>query len=595
MELVQKNLFTRVLLSFGGVTLLLLALIRTSAGADFVTLNLFASALCFGIAFLATRFRNNAVIPFLFPVLMLLLYITTNTNAFTEPTQLPTSGLLLFPLYTLFLTGVRWGTVLSAILFTWAISVFMVRGGDVAVFGMATESDFPAVFSLNFLLAFLLEHFRAQLFRKIFKTTYIDALSGLKNRAGFTLDLEKMMAESKPFFLCMTDFDHFSRINANLGIPLSDKLISSMGELIASYGFSHSGRWYGDQFMMLFEGTREECSLELEKLLEAAEKIPGQLELQVLLTFSAGVYEFKGEDVAPDSLIHSVECALAEAKKTYRRGTHFFTPDDLKLRQREVRIENDMLTAIASGQIEVHFQPKVSVVDRSVVGMEALLRWIHPDLGYIIPPEFVTVAERTGTIEALGEYVFERSFDHLKRCQLAGMKTISLSVNVSPAHLLHKDFLAKLLARAEKWRIDPRLVLLEITENVIIQDEVKELLEKIQENDFLLSLDDFGTGYSSLSYLSRFRFDELKIDKSFTDKILTGERDEALFRTIIDLSSQLGMTTVVEGVETDDQRQLIETLGANSIQGWLYSKALPSDQFIMFCDSFAGKMKCEDL
>ncbi len=588
MELTQKNRFIKIGTMLAGIAFIILAITRIGDGTRYFAVNASFSLFWFFIATCATIFKTQQWVTYLLPLGMLILTIISGEHALSINEQVSSAGILIYPMYTFFLVRIRTGLLLTSILGLWATAAFLSHGRSPEIFGMSSGEDFLISYLVDVVLCFLLELFREQLLNKIFTTMYYDKLTGLRNREGFLAEMEKYTSQDKPFFLILTDFDHFSRINTNLGTVQADELIRRTALALANPNVIVSGRWYGDQFAILFMGSEADLSSYAQSARKKIEAIPAALDLDILLTSSAGICEFPMNGHQSDELIKNVECALVEAKKGNRRTIHRFNPNDIKLRLREHQIEQDLPSAIESGQIELHFQPKVSVQEERVVGMEALLRWYHPTLGYIILPEFVAIAERSGMIGILGDYVVDTSFAHFTKCKSAGLSDISISVNISPSHLLHRDFLAKLLRGAEKWEIDPAKVVLEITESVIIQDEVKELIESIQENDFELSLDDFGTGYSSLSYLSRFKFNELKIDKSFTDTILTGERDLALFKTILQLASQFGMKTVVEGVETKEQQSEISLLGADEIQGWYYSKALASDQFIeyaMNCNS----------
>jgi EAL domain-containing protein (putative c-di-GMP-specific phosphodiesterase class I) len=265
----------------------------------------------------------------------------------------------------------------------------------------------------------------------------------------------------------------------------------------------------------------------------------------------------------------------------------FFMREYLDDKNRLSTIQKDLFTACLNGELQVYYQPKVSLVDKEVTGMEALARWTHPSVGYIPPNEFVEIAEKSGHILALGEYVLESAFYHIKQVhKICNNDSINISINISPTQLLESNFKEKILNRAKNFGVDPSVVYLEITEGTMLKSGAQAILQGLKNEGFNLSLDDFGTGYSSLNYLHKYSFDELKIDKSFTDGLMRGRNERKLFRFLILLAKELGMRTVTEGVEDEVQIRLLKNLGAEEIQGWYYSKALPSFDCIEYIRKF---------
>lgn len=492
----------------------------------------------------------------------------------------------LFPLFTFFLIGGKWGLSLSVLLFSSLYVPLMQNNYSITVFGDAGVL-FPITYVIEVSLLATLEWIHTLLLRRIDENANTDELTGLVNRAGCKFLLNKEMEEDDDFYVLFIDLNSFSQVNSYVGPVVSDDILRRCGEILSKReNVLTAGRYYADAFVVFFKGTHDELQeyilISEKRIYQLAEEIG----VDLILSISTGISHFPNDSEESEELLTFAELAMKEAKISKNANYHFFESKHLTSHEKITIIGRDLKKAISEEKIEVYFQPKVSTVKDKVTGMEALVRWVHPELGYLAPPEYINIAERSGDIVILGEYVVQQALDHLRRCYEEGNEDISVSINISPFHLLQTDFLENLLMEVHTRGIKPFKVYLEITENVMIKGEMKERLETIQKAGFNLSLDDFGTGYSSLNYLSKFSFDELKIDKSFTDGILKSQRECDLFETILTLAKKMDMETVIEGVEELPQVELIQNLGADEIQGWYYSKALSSDDFISFVKTF---------
>lgn len=530
-------------------------------------------------------YPNRKFIYLLLPIANLIIYIVSAPISLSTSGHLTPYAYLLYPVYTFFLLGAKFGLISSLILFLNVIVHLALSGFNIDILGLS-GANFIVVYVYEVTLLFGLEWAHSYMLKEVQMQTYKDDLTGLLNRSGILLDLHVAMRKDQNFYFILTDFDHFAHINANLGHDLSDQIIiEAAGIFKDSSNVKSIARWYGDQFGILFKGTELELHEYLKTRQRLIRTLSNELSVEVEISFSCGITCFPDHQIKKNDLIPYTEIALQEAKKGDRAVYHLFEPINLEHQNRQFKIERDILEAIRTEEIEVHFQPKVNAVTERITGMEALVRWNHPELGFLPPPEFIEVAEKTGDIVPLGEYVITKSLEHLKRCMGAGETQLSVSINISPLHLLHTRFLVHLNESLLLYRISPSDVYLEITENVMLQEDMVVHLQAIQRMGFKLSLDDFGTGYSSLNYLQRFNFDELKIDKSFTDGLLKGEKEITLFRTILAIARNFKMKCVIEGLEEESQLNLVRQMGADEIQGWYYSKALPHEVFMTYLRS----------
>ncbi len=576
--------FLRYLSIIGVVALMLVVIVEQFANvpATHLLLNfsLFAVLL---VASTLTYFPLSNVNPFyVLTGCALALYVGFTPYYIHTTGQMLPYGYLLYPVYTFLLIGARYGLIACSVLFVSILVNLGFNHFDFDLLGISGEA-FLVAYIVEVILLATLERGHDFLLNEIEAKTYRDDLTGLMNRSGILREVEIALKKEKKFYFILTDFDHFSHINANLGHKLCDNIIREAAGIFKDHPKVHSiARWYGDQFGVLFLGDEMELNEYLKTRQRLIRTLADELKIEIEITYSCGITSHPDESITDNELIPYTEIALAEAKKGDRAVYHFFQSENLEDRHRVMKIEREILDAISREEIEVHFQPKVSVRTEKVSGMEALVRWFHPELGYIAPPEFVAIAERTGDIVPLGEYVMCKALEHLKKCQATGATELSVSINISPLHLLHTRFILFLNETVLRYGINPEHVYLEITENVMLQTDLVKHLDMIKRLGFKLSLDDFGTGYSSLNYLNRFSFDELKIDKSFTDGITRSEKERILFRTILEIARNFRMSCVIEGLEEASQLEIVRELGADEIQGWYYSKALPSDMFLEF-------------
>lgn len=536
--------------------------------------------------FLSVKFPQKSWGIWLMPIVLLVTLLVTTPSYVENYGFTMSMAYIVYPVVCFFLLGIRWGIITSAMLFISVIVHFVLNGCNPRITGFPF-GNFITLYFLEIVLLAALEWTHQYLLKMIHLKTYRDELTGLKNRAGISLDIATAVQKRKPFFLILSDLD-FSLMNANLGHDVSDRIIVEHGKILSQHSRASVARWGGDQFCILFSGSRKELDVYLADSQRLLHLVAERVDVEVEISFSCGIVPFPLKGVEEGSLVSLAVLALEEAQKGDRGEFYTFEMSNLEAKKRRVRIAQDIVPAIRRGEVEVHFQPKISMKNPKVAGMEALVRWIHPELGFISPPEFIEIAEYSGDIVPLSEFVIEKALAHLRVCQQICEQKMSVSVNISPLHILHSRFIPHLVEIVRRHQLEPSDIILEITENVMLEKNMLDHLAQIKEQGFKVSLDDFGTGYSSLSYLHQFPFDELKIDKSFTDGLLAGEKEIGLFEAILNIAKHFKMSTVVEGLEEKSQLDQLKNMKADEIQGWYYSRALPVDEFLTYLEKMNG-------
>jgi diguanylate cyclase (GGDEF)-like protein len=376
------------------------------------------------------------------------------------------------------------------------------------------------------------------------------------------------------------DIDEFKSVNDTLGHSVGDELLKGVADrlrgclrqtdLVARLG--------GDEFAIIQTALRQPSDpTELVTRVYEAIRAPFECAGHLLTTDASIGIALAPEDGANlDQLLKSADLAMYEAKADGRRTYRFFRPG-MDARVRSLRaLEFDLRQAIADGGFEIHYQPLVNLQDNRVTGCEALLRWRHPRLGMISPAEFIPVAEDTGLINQLGEWVLN------KACAQAATWPghIKVAINVSPIQFRSQTLALKVAAALAASSLPANRLELEITEAILIRDDEAALtmLHQLRELGVRIALDDFGTGYSSLSYLQRFPFDKIKIDRSFIRGIAEPTGSAYIVRAVVDIAEARSMTTTAEGVETEQELQILRDLGCTEMQGYLFSPALPAEK-----------------
>jgi diguanylate cyclase (GGDEF)-like protein len=509
-----------------------------------------------------------------------------------NPESYPILSAYILPIATVYFIGIRISIFYSGVfcgILLWAF------------WGKSIFPNFPEysqIFAIKFLssyimvclLSFSLEGLRFKASKRVERLAYQDSLTGLSNRLKL---LQTLQGQGEKAYACVyVDLDDFSQINQLFGQKVSDKILQKFSENMR-YNFTESvcvARLYADEFCLVFSNCNENY---LQEKIDLCKEILADIAQvwteSLALTASFGVAIYPNHANTPESILHRAQLARSQAKRLGKNQLCYFDSKFAKKVERRVLLEKHLKLAISYKELEVHFQPKINPNQNQVVGMESLIRWRNKQLGWISPVEFIPIAEESGLILPIGEWVLIQSLDHIQNLYSLGFEGIVVSVNISPRQFYQKNLFEKIMEMLMERQLPPESLELEITEGILIQDdeEALQLMQKFRRVGIQLALDDFGTGYSSLSYLKKYRFDTLKIDKSFIDAISLQEEERNLVETFITLANHMKMTTVAEGVETEDQLGILRDLGCEQIQGWFYSKALPDKKFIEYLDDFS--------
>ena len=414
-----------------------------------------------------------------------------------------------------------------------------------------------------------------------------DALTALPNRVLFRIRMEEAFARRRrgePFALLCLDLDHFKAVNDTYQHEAGDELLrqaaARMGAEIRDT--DTLARMGGDEFAILQCGVRHSSEIAaLAERLLATLKAPFIInDNSVYIGASIGIVHGGDNTENTDVLLRLADVALYRAKQDGRGRMRFFETDmEIRLKGRRA-LELELERAMEADEFEIHYQPVVGARDGRVVGLEALLRWRHPERGLLTPIDFMPIAEQGGLIVPIGRWVLQRACVEA----MGWPRHIKLAVNVSPKQLGRKKLLAEVDEALSASGLDAARLELEITETAILEDTgaITELLHRLKALGLAISLDDFGTGYSSLRHLQRFPFDTLKIDQSFVRLLGKDGASNAIVTAVLSLGAALGMGTVAEGVETVDQYRVLEAGGCDSIQGFLISPPLPAIDVLPF-------------
>jgi len=413
---------------------------------------------------------------------------------------------------------------------------------------------------------------------------HYDVLTGLPNRTQWNerahRELRSAALKDECLAVLFLDLDHFKAVNDSLGHPVGDQLLSSAarrfsaclreGDFLARLG--------GDEFVILLPRLErpEDAAVVARKLITALQApmlIEGH-ELTVSTSVGIAIFPEDGEDTS--TLLKHADVAMYCAKDQGRNSYHYFKPEmDVHALER-LMLENALRRAIDRDELVLHYQPQVAASDGRVIGVESLVRWQHPELGLLQPGQFISVAEESGLIVALGEWVLETACRQLATWQAAGRELV-VAVNISALQFRHGSFFDSVRRVLRETGVDPAGLELELTESALMQPtpEVLSRMQQLRDLGIMLALDDFGTGYSSLSYLKRLPIGRLKLDRSFVKDLPDDPEDVAIAMATLSLARDLGMDVVAEGVESDAQRHFLTLRGCPAMQGFLFSRPLP--------------------
>lgn len=424
--------------------------------------------------------------------------------------------------------------------------------------------------------------------KRIRDLSEFDALTGLLNRKSFqerlNTALDQTAEKNGLLSLLWFNLDNFKTINESLGHSAGDELLVEMANRIV-HGLGTDAtiaRHGGDTFVAIL--PIEKQSLVALKAREVLNQIqaPFFIDGQPLsLSASVGIALYPEDAKTSDHLASAAEIAMYRAKQDGRNSLRFFSPDMQEHTQRSLDLAVSLKGAQNRGELFLVYQPQRRLSDRQTIGAEVLLRWRHPKWGDVSPAEFIPIAEQTGLIVDIGLWVLEQAARQLHQWDLLGLPKIFIAVNVSTIQFARPGFVEELMKVMSRVGVPTNRIEIEITEAVALKnaEQAGAIIQRLHAAGFAVALDDFGTGYSSLSYLKRYAIDRLKIDQSFVKDLVTNQSDQAIVNAIIHMAHSLQMTTIAEGVETEEQANRLKELGCDEIQGYWFSRPLVSQDF----------------
>ncbi|WP_188623968.1 putative bifunctional diguanylate cyclase/phosphodiesterase [Caldalkalibacillus thermarum] len=421
--------------------------------------------------------------------------------------------------------------------------------------------------------------------KQVQQLAHYDALTHLPNRRLLQERLNQTLSAAKRdnhlSALLYLDLDRFKVINDSLGHDIGDELLREVaGRLLSSVSDTATvSRLGGDEFIILLPqiANQDEAVTVVKNILHNMQKPFNIRSYDLRITASIGLVFIPQDGVTADELIKRADMAMYEAKRSGKNTYCLFAKEMEDHTLQPALLENDLHYAIERGQLAVYYQPIIDLVSGEVIGMEALLRWQHPEYGFISPGIFIPLAEETGLIHSIGRWVLREACLQNKRWQEEGYQPIRMSVNVSMKQLQEKDFHHHIKNILDESGLDPQFLELEMTESTIMQNEqtVIENLKHIKALGVRISIDDFGAGYSSLSYLKQFDVDTLKIDKSFIHDLPDHHYGHVITTAVISIAHSLNMNVVAEGVEKKEQWKCLESIHCDAAQGYLFSPPSP--------------------
>ncbi len=433
----------------------------------------------------------------------------------------------------------------------------------------------------------LLEEITYRKQRELFMLAHYDQLTGLPNRLLFrdrlTQACENADRNQKQISLVFVDVDRFKFINDSLGYSAGDRLLQVVANrLMQNVRKSDTvARLGGDEFVVIMQNITDEAgAINVVAAMVAQLRLPIAIyEHQLQITTSMGIALYPSHGKSADELIKKADIAMYEVKQRGRNQYLMFKPGMERKTQERISLESQMNYALDNGEFSLCYQPQVDLRRKRMTGVEALLRWHHPQLGSISPASFIPIAEEPGMILAIGEWVLLEAAGQHKRWLEQGLPPIRIAVNISAVQFQQDDFAGSVRRIIQLSAIDPAYLELELTESVVMQraEQAARTLSELRDLGVKLAIDDFGTGYSSLSYLRKFPIDRIKIDQSFVRDIDTTPANEAIVRAIVALSESLGLETVAEGVENSAELACVELHNCMDAQGYLFAKALSPD------------------
>ena len=434
--------------------------------------------------------------------------------------------------------------------------------------------------------------------QRIHDLAHHDALTGLLNRFSLTdllnTALAKALRHNTQLAVLFLDLDHFKSINDSLGHKTGDNLLINVSRRLKAICKPQTdilARLGGDEFVIVLPQLKNpsDAVIKAKEILKEL-SVPYLLNSNEELTTSTsiGISVFPTDGDTTEDLLKHADTAMYHVKAHGRSNYEFFTLEMKTAVEERIMLARELRQALMNNALELYYQPKIYAQSRTICGLEALIRWNHPSLGFISPEKFILIAEENDLILELGSWVMNTAFDRIYKLHKQGFTQLKMAINISAKQLEPTDFVKQVANAIAKHQISADMIEFEITESAAMTDPSKSInqLNKLRELKIELAIDDFGTGYSSLAYLKMLPIQILKLDKSFVMNLETDENNMAISKATISLAHNLGYKIVAEGVETDFHEKFLTKHGCDILQGYLYSKAIPSSELEAFITSF---------
>jgi diguanylate cyclase (GGDEF)-like protein len=424
--------------------------------------------------------------------------------------------------------------------------------------------------------------------KELHNQAYHDQLTGFKNRRSLIKNLSELVSSKTKgkVALLILDIDNFKYINDTMGHCFGDQLLMKVSDRLESF-IEDDCKIYrlgGDEFVILFENFDEIATIEklAVKLLKGC-TTGFFIDLSnIFISISIGIslYPEHGDNL--DELLKNADIAVYKAKEKGKNRIVFYNKPMNEVISERVRLEKHLRVALDNNEFILHYQPQLDIATNKVSGLEALIRWNSPELGFISPLKFISIAEDTHLIIPIGEWVLKNACLFLKKLHQQGYEDLSMSVNISMLQLIQDDFVDKVMEILDESKLNPKYLELEITESILMEsyEDIAEKLKLLKGKGVMIALDDFGKGYSSLNYLKQLPISTLKIDKSFVDTILVDDAEKSLTDLIIKIGRTMDLCVVAEGVETQEQLDYLRSHKCSKIQGYFFSRPVAEESVI---------------
>jgi diguanylate cyclase (GGDEF)-like protein len=416
--------------------------------------------------------------------------------------------------------------------------------------------------------------------KTMFRLAFYDSLTDIPKRNYFKIKSEEIINKNiNEFTILFFDIDDLKKVNDNFGYILGDKWLKTIiFEINKELRVNEQiFKWGGDEFIVLLKSTNMRyVSKKANLILEICNKVYGIQDRSIQLSASMGISFYKNDATGIDEVLKKADIAMGRAKMNGKNNCVFFHEDMQRKLEEKLQLEIELKKAITNKEFILYFQPLFSLKKSKVIGVEALIRWKHPNKGLVFPVDFIPLSEENGLIKDIGRLVIEEAFKQSRNWQDKGYGDIKISINISDIQLRDENFISYIKESFKKYEVDPKNIVIEVTETVMMESFERniKIFKRLKNMGVKIALDDFGTGYSSLSYLKKLPIDIIKIDKMFIENIQSGDIDKSFVEAIIHFGHKINKKIVAEGVELKEQLNILKESGCDIIQGYFIGRPM---------------------